>query len=77
LYRIETKINTASREFLENKIACLLLLQICPNIFQAFEYKEKQALNISFGEETFYHPQDLNGITTSLNKNSLKQNIGF
>ncbi len=37
-------------------------IQICRNIFQTLEYKEKQILNISPVEEPYYDPEDLYGI---------------
>jgi acetyl-CoA carboxylase carboxyltransferase component len=37
-------------------------VQICRNIFQTFELKEKQVLNLSPIEEPFYDPEELYGI---------------
>jgi acetyl-CoA carboxylase carboxyltransferase component len=37
-------------------------IQICRNIFQTLDYKEKQVLNISPVEEPYYDPEDLYGI---------------
>lgn len=37
-------------------------IQICRNIFQTLDYKEKQALELSVPEEPYYDPEELYGI---------------
>ncbi len=57
---VHTSVSGVADHLAENDAHAL---QICRNIFETLEYKEKHPLAISSGEEPYYNPEELYGIT--------------